>query len=358
MCDAEPSSELWESLQVIQNMAERAKDLVHQILTFSRQVETKRQSARVSVVIKETLGLLRASLPATIKIEQTFPDAEDMIMIDPSQLQQIMLNLCANAEYAMRDSGGLLTIRVDVVEIDNAVATTLPCGSYVRLSIRDSSHGMTPDVVERIFDPFFTTKEVGEGTGMGLAVVHGIVTQSGGDITVDSTPGDGTLFTLYFPRLSEDEPGSTSDPNTRLRGTGRLLLVDDEAMLTQGIHKLLEQLGYEVVSHTSSLKALEIFQGDPHSFYLIITDQTMPHMTGDKLVQAVRRIRTDMPIILCTGFSHIMDHDKARALGVDAFCLKPLTVQELGSTIQHVLRRRAAQTPPLTYQDMAHFRSD
>ncbi len=233
MCDAEPSSELWESLQVIQNMAERAKDLVHQILTFSRQVETKRQSARVSVVIKETLGLLRASLPATIKIEQTFPDAEDMIMIDPSQLQQIMLNLCANAEYAMRDSGGLLTIRVDVVEIDNAVATTLPCGSYVRLSIRDSSHGMTPDVVERIFDPFFTTKEVGEGTGMGLAVVHGIVTQSGGDITVDSTPGDGTLFTLYFPRLSEDEPGSTSDPNTRLRGTGRLLLVDDEAMLTQ-----------------------------------------------------------------------------------------------------------------------------
>ncbi len=359
--DAEPGSELWESLQTIQTVAERAKDLVHQILTFSRQVETRRHPARVSAVIQETLGLLRASLPATVKMEQTFPEAGDTIMIDPTQLHQIVLNLCSNAEYAMRDIGGLLTIGVDTVAIDHTLSpalSALPYGSYVRVTIRDTGHGMTPDIMERIFDPFFTTKEVGEGTGMGLAVVHGIVVQAGGEITADSTPGEGTTFALYFPRVQEDEVSSINDPNTLPCGTGRLLLVDDEILLTQGVHKLLEQLGYEVVSCTSSLKALDIFRGDPYSFDLLITDQTMPQMTGDKLAQAVRRIRTDMPIILCTGFSHTMDRDKARELGVDAFCLKPLTIRELGGTIQRVLQHRAAQVPSLAYPDADHFRHD
>jgi CheY-like chemotaxis protein len=221
---------------------------------------------------------------------------------------------------------------------------TLPPGAYVCLTLRDTGQGMTPEVVEHIFEPFFTTKHVGEGTGMGLAIVHGIVTSHGGAITVKSTPGQGTTFTLYLPRLANTVPAEPSPPAESLRrGQGHILLVDDEAMLAHMDQKLLTHLGYDAVACTSSLDALETFRAAPQSFDLVITDQTMPAMTGATLVAELRRIRPDIPIILCTGFSHLMNAEQAQALGVDAFIMKPRVTQELAMTIQQVLHTRAQQ---------------
>jgi len=203
---------------------------------------------------------------------------------------------------------------------------------------------MTLEVAEHIFEPFFTTKGVGEGTGMGLVIVHGIVTSYGGAITVQSTLGQGTTFTLYLPRIASTAPAATSAPAEGLhQGKGRLLLVDDEAMLAQMGQQLLTALGYDAVACTSSLDALETFRAAPQGFDLVITDQTMPAMTGATLVAELRRIRPDIPIILCTGFSHLMTADQARALGVDAFIMKPVGTHELAVTIHHVLHKRAAQ---------------
>jgi CheY-like chemotaxis protein len=203
---------------------------------------------------------------------------------------------------------------------------------------------MTPDIVEHIFEPFFTTKGVGEGTGMGLAIVHGIVTSHGGAITVESTPGQGTTFTIYLPRIANTAPTETNAPAQGIHhGKGRILFVDDEEMLAHVGQKLLTHLGYDAVACTSSLDALDTFRAAPQHFDLVITDQTMPAMTGVTLVAELRRIRPDIPIILCTGFSHLINAEKAQALGVDAFVMKPGVTQELAVTIQQVLDQRAAQ---------------
>jgi len=203
---------------------------------------------------------------------------------------------------------------------------------------------MPPEVVEHIFEPFFTTKAVGEGTGMGLAIVHGIMSSHGGAITVQSTPGQGTTFRLYLPRIASTAPAAPSTPAAGLpQGKGRLLLVDDEIMVAQMGHQLLTALGYDAVACTSSLDALATFRAAPQAFDVVITDQTMPAMTGASLVAELRRIRPDIPIILCTGFSHLMTADQARALGVDAFIMKPVGTHELAVTIHHVLHTRAAQ---------------
>jgi len=255
------------------------------------------------------------------------------------------MNLCTNAEYAMRPQGGRLDVCLDSVEVDPAMAAAMPeltPGLYVRLTVRDSGHGMAPEVVERIFDPFFTTKGPGEGTGMGLAVVHGIVTSYAGAITVASTPGQGTTFAMYLSRL--DSAGEDSDRAEEIlpQGHGHILFVDDEAALTRLAQAMLARLGYTTEVYTSSRAALAAFQAAPQRFDLVITDQTMPHITGEALVGALRRIRPDIPIVLCTGFSHTMSAEKAAALGVDAFLMKPLGIHNLGLAIQHVLAARMA----------------
>ncbi|MDH3599240.1 MAG: ATP-binding protein, partial [Candidatus Tectomicrobia bacterium] len=257
-----------------------------------------------------------------------------------------MMNLCTNASHAMRETGGILEVRISIRHVDHVFTLQHPelkPGAHVCLTIRDTGCGMEADVVERIFEPYFTTKDVGEGTGMGLAVVHGIIASHGGVITVHSTPGMGTTFAIYLPQIEAEIDRETPDKEPLPYGQGSILFVDDEEVLTLLVEEMLKQLGYEVEVHTSSLEALTSFRGTPDRFDLVITDQTMPMMTGEVLAQELRNIRADIPIILCTGYSHSIDADKAAAQGIDAFCMKPLVTHDLGLVIRRVLAQRAAR---------------
>jgi signal transduction histidine kinase/CheY-like chemotaxis protein len=340
-------SSMWSSLQEVLNAGGRAKDLVQQIISFSRPSEQDREPVRLSAVVQESLKLLRASLPTTIEIRQRMASERGTVFANVTQIHQVVMNLCANAEYAMRQHGGVLEIGVDTLDVAASFAAHYPDlqpGPYVRLWIHDTGPGVAPDVLERIFEPFFTTKGIGEGTGMGLAIVHGIVTSHDGVITVTSTPGRGTTFTIYLPQIADTAVGATQAVEEDVpHGQGCILFVDDEELLARLGKRMLEPLGYDVVSTTSSLKAVESFQAEPHRFDLVITDQTMPHMTGVRLARELRRIRPDIPIILCTGFSPLIDAESAQALGIDAFCMKPLVTRDLAVTIQQVLARRAGQ---------------
>jgi PAS domain S-box-containing protein len=345
--DLPPTHPTHRHLQAVLSAGKRAKDLVQQILAFSRPSHQDRRPVQVALVIQEVLSLLRATLPTTIDIRQHFTGQQSLVLAHQGQLHQVVMNLCANAEYAMREAGGTLEIGLDVVDIAYDCTTphsTLAPGSYVRLTIRDSGQGMTPEIIEHIFEPFFTTKSVGEGTGMGLAIVHGIVTGHGGAITVESAPGHGVTFAVYLPRIANAAATEINAPAEDIRrGKGRILFVDDEEMLARLGQGLLAHLGYDVVACTSSVDALATFRASPQCFDAVITDQTMPVMTGATLVEELRHIRPDIPIILCTGFSHLINAEKAQALGVDAFVMKPGVTQELVVTLQRVLAKRAAQ---------------
>ncbi|MDH3601946.1 MAG: ATP-binding protein [Candidatus Tectomicrobia bacterium] len=330
-------------LQEIFTAGKRAKALVQQILTFSRRNEQKRQPLCLHQLANETLKLLRASLPSTITFATHISPQSGAILADPTQMHQVLMNLCTNAEYAMRQAGGTLEVGLEAVDVgDRLVAqnASLKPGPHVCLTVRDTGHGMTPDVCARIFDPFFTTKKEGDGTGMGLAVVHGIVTSHGGAITVMSTPNQGSLFTVYLPQLVETAVGDTLPEEPLPYGQGMILFVDDEVALAQAAHSMLTRMGYTVTTCTNSEQALATFQASPDQFDLVITDQTMPELTGENLARALRQIRPNLPIILCTGFSHVMTPEKAQGLKLDAFLMKPLTMQGLGQAVQCVLARR------------------
>ena len=357
-----PSSPSHNNLQQIVTAGRRAKELVQQILTFSRKSKLQRAPLHLRFLMQETIKLLRASIPTTIEIRQNIVSKNDTVLADPTQMHQILVNLCANAAYAMRDGGGVLSLELDMVTTGGADFTCSPSlspGQYVRLIVCDTGHGMDSAIKARIFEPFFTTKAEGEGTGMGLAVVHGIVASHEGAITIDSMPAQGTTVTIYLPLLVEsalDKQNPTPDmlslpsaPEWQIAtpsaptmpdDTERILFVDDEESLVRLGDKTLARQGYTVVTATSSLEALATFQAAPHAFDLVITDQTMPHMTGANLARELRTIRADIPIILCTGFSHDMDADKATAQGIDAFLLKPIQAQELILTVQDVLSQR------------------
>ncbi len=344
--DISPATPLYQNLQEVLTAGKRAKDLVRQILTFSRKSDHKRIPVPLPSLVHATLTLLRASLPTTIAIQQHIAPEAGAVLADPTQIHQILLNLCTNAEHAMREMGGILAIGLDHVEVDDAFAVSRPelqVGPHVRLTVRDTGHGMPPEVVERIFDPFFTTKGIGEGTGMGLAIVHGIVTSHGGAITVESRPGHGTTFAVYLPRITAAAESEVYPEMSLPHGTGCILFVDDEETLARLGQGMLQRLGYDVVARTSSTKALEAFRAMPERFDLVITDQTMPHMTGEMLVKELQRIRPDIPIILCTGFSHVMHAEKAQALGIEAFLMKPVIARDLAVTIQQVLAQHHGQ---------------
>lgn len=335
------------NLQAVLAAGKRAKELVQQILTFSRKNEQERTRVQLHLLIAEALKLLRASLPATITIRQDLAEDVGPVLANATQIHQVIMNLGANAEYAMRATGGTLDVRLDAVTVDETSTTlqpTLQPGPYVRLAVHDTGPGIPLEVRERIFEPFFTTKRVGQGTGMGLAVVHGIVTNHGGAIAVESLPGEGTTFEVFLPRLDiltdEEEHAEQPLPDN----AGSILLVDDESTLALLGGQVLEHLGYDVVVSTSSHEALEIFRDTPHHFDLVVTDQTMPDMTGEALAHELRIIRADIPIILCTGFSHTIDAAKAAAQGINAFLIKPVTTRELGQTIQQVLAQHEKQS--------------
>ncbi len=346
--DIRQDSAAWRYLQEVRKAGQRAKTLVQQILTFSRRTEQARTPVQLPRLVEEALALLRASLPSTIAIRHHISQDAGTVLADPTQLHQVLLNLCANAEYAMRETGGLLEIRLQPVEVDAQVMVQHPellAGPYVRITVTDTGHGMTPDVVERIFEPFFTTKRPGEGTGMGLALVHGIVASHGGVVTVASVVGQGTTFTVYLPRTDDSVRDEAAQEGSLPTGAERVLFVDDEEVLVSLGQEILLGLGYDVVVCTSSVEALDVFRMAPQRFDLVITDQTMPHMTGEELALELRRLRSDIPIILCTGFSHIIHAERAQELGIDAFLMKPLAMQDLARVIQQVLAPRRLPPP-------------
>jgi PAS domain S-box-containing protein len=344
--EVEQGSAVWNKLQGTLAAGRRARDLVQQILAFSRQTELTRVSIQMHLLVEEALTLLRAALPSTLMIRPIIDRHAGAVLVDPTQMQQVLINLCTNAAHAMREAGGTIEVRLEPIEIAVdalAIPPDLKAGAYVRLTVQDTGHGMEPEILERIFEPFFTTKSMGEGTGMGLAVVHGIIANHGGAITVESTPGQGSTFAVYLPR--SDSPSTAALPAEEpiVGGNERILFVDDEATLVHLGKVTLQRLGYQVIVCTSSSEALETFRAAPHSFHLVITDRTMPTLTGEELVHKLRQIRPDIPIILCTGFSHPVTSEQLRALRVDAFLLKPVMADEWARMIRQVLERRATE---------------
>ncbi len=329
-------------LERVYEASERASDLVKQILTFGRRSDEKPRPMRVSPVIKQVLKLIRASLPSTIKIRHDIQSDTDMVLADPTHIHQILMNLCTNAAHAMRDKKGELKVSLCPVEINSRDAFTinhgLTPGIYLQLSVSDTGHGIDPGIMDRIFDPFFTTKKPGEGTGMGLSVVHGIVKSYGCAITVESEVEKGTEIRVYLPLLAErgDERKVGTEAHIR-GGKERILFVDDEEFLVEIGVEVLTGLGYEVVGRTSGLEALELFRNRPNRFDLVITDMTMPNITGSELARELMRIRPDMPVILCTGFSEAMTPGKAKDVGIKDFVMKPMVKSQIASSIRRVL---------------------
>jgi PAS domain S-box-containing protein len=319
----------------------RGRELVKQILTFSRQTAQEKQPLRLSTVVEESVKLLRASLPTTINIVVSVEKGSGYVFADPTQMQQVVLNLCTNSGYAMRQSGGRLTINVSDFSVAsplNAPDPAMTPGPYMRLEVTDTGEGIPFDIVQKIFDPFFTTKPQGEGTGLGLSVVHGIVAGHGGAMTVSSKPDNGSTFVVYLPKYRQGRPSVTLHGEEAVPGGHeRILFLDDEEALAEMGDEMLSELGYQVVSRTNAREALALIRLDPSRFDLIITDQTMPGMTGVDLATEILTLRPGMPIILCTGFSNLVDANTARAAGIKAFVMKPLTKKEIARTIRQVL---------------------
>jgi PAS domain S-box-containing protein len=330
----------YDSLNEIIRAGYRAKELVAQILAFSRKSKNELKPMYLKPVIKEVLKLIKASLPSTIEIRDNLRMDAGVIMADATQIHQIMMNLCTNAAHAMTEEGGILEVSLYDIIFDENLTVSHPemsPGKYIVLSLSDTGHGMTPDIVDRIFEPYFTTKEKGVGTGMGLAVVHGIVKSYGGAINVRSEPGAGTTFKIYFPEAKTEPVFDMIQEQEIVGGNEKLLFVDDEVALTRLWKSILENLGYSVSMMTDSTEAFRLFYSDPEYFDLVITDMTMPGITGTKLVKSIRNIRPDIPVIICTGYSENINEEKAVNMGINAFILKPLVTQELASKIRKVL---------------------
>jgi PAS domain S-box-containing protein len=343
--DAPLGSPTREDLAHVLKASYRGKNLIRQILTFSRHNEQERQPIEIAPLVKECLKFLRASLPSSIEIRQHISTGSGMVLADPTQVHQVIMNLCTNAAHAMRERGGILEVNLSEVIVDPptaALSQNVETGPCVRLAVSDTGHGMSQKVLERIFDPFFTTKKRGEGTGLGLSVVHGIIMNYGGDITVSSEQGKGTTFEVFLPCIerSGDLPEAPKGDALN-RGTERILFVDDEEDLVYAGEKMLRRLGYEPVVFQNSLKALEAFRAGPDKFDLIITDQSMPHVTGIELAREALRIRPEIPIVICSGFSpdsgEGLTRQEAEQIGVREVQMKPLGSAEMAGIIRRIL---------------------
>ncbi|NTV13223.1 MAG: response regulator [Desulfobulbaceae bacterium] len=319
----------------------RAKGLVRQILAFSRVGPQERGPLLMQYVVKEALKLLRATIPSTIEIVAEIDAGCGPVLADPGQIHQLMMNLCTNAYQAMRETGGVLTVSLANAKLGAAEAAArinLRPGWHVVLEVRDTGPGMDSAVRDRIFEPYFTTKGQGEGTGLGLAVVHGIVLGMGGEIVVDSSPGQGATFRIYLPQTEAAlEEGPVSTETAIPRGTEQVMVVDDDKIIVLMVSSMLCHLGYHVTPIGDSREALGRFREAPESFDLLLTDMTMPGMTGAELATEVLRIRPGLPVILCTGFSELIDRDAAKALGIKEFMLKPVEKADLARVVRQVL---------------------
>lgn len=324
----------------------RAKELVNQILMFSRQSKLEMKALDVAPILKETLKFIRASMPSTIEIRHSFEADTGTILADPTQVHQVFMNLCANAGHAMREQGGVLDVSLSSEVLDASFDPQIPHKGpkpYVKLTVTDTGHGMPPEVLERIFEPYYTTRPQGEGTGLGLAVVHGIVHSHGGIIRAASKVGQGSVFEVYFPLIGKKTTRRVAGKEVLPTGSERILLVDDEPAIVRMAEAMLRNLGYRVVSCINGMEALELFSKDPNAVDLVMTDLTMPKMTGAELCRQLIRLRADIPIILCTGFSESMTEEQAAELGVRAFIHKPISKLQIAAGIRQVLDQRKEQ---------------
>jgi PAS domain S-box-containing protein len=346
MLDVAQANPMYADLQQVLKAAGRARDLVKQILVFSRMKDLhEKVPTDVAAIIREGMRFMRSTLPSTIDIHEDISCEQAMVLADPSQIRQALINLCTNAAHAMEDDGGVLTVALREVSFDEETAALHPelyAATYVRLTVKDTGHGMDSATLERIFDPYFTTKKVGKGSGLGLAVVHGIVRRHLGTVTVYSEVGKGTTFHIYIPKLETkaQRVDAETTPIAICKGTGRVLFVDDEAALAAIGDRMLRQLGYQAVVKTSSVEALAAFRSQPDQFDLVVTDYTMPTMTGAGLATEILRIRPDVPVILCTGFNESIDEEKAKELGITGFVLKPLNMHVLEETVRRALDKQ------------------
>ncbi|MCP3900905.1 MAG: response regulator, partial [Desulfobacteraceae bacterium] len=332
-----------ESIVQIVKGAQRATDLVQQILTFSRQTEHEKVPLRVYIVVKEALKFLRSSIPTSINIVENIL-SESMIMADATQTHQIVINLCTNAYHSMLESGGTLTVGLTETEITQSSYGTginILSGKYVKLEINDTGHGMDKITLEKIFDPYYTTKEPDKGTGLGLAVVDGIIKGHHGFIKVDSEVGRGTTFQVFWPIIEEKDLSDISEgiKIDLSKGTEQIMLVDDEKDILVPTQTILEKQGYKVTTFENGLTAYEAFTENPDQFDLVITDITMPKMTGNELSEKILKIRSDMPIILCTGYNEKFTEDKAFEIGVSKYVQKPIPSITLMELTREVLDR-------------------
>ncbi|WP_136810154.1 response regulator [Desulfosediminicola flagellatus] len=336
--EVEKGTSLEESIAEINTAGIRAKELVNQILTFARQGDGKLGPIQVDLVVKEVLKFLRSSIPSTISIRQTL-DSKALIMGNSTEVHQILMNLCTNAAYAMK-KGGVLDVclrEIDLSGYSHPASGQLQPGKYLELTVADTGEGIPAEVIDSIFEPYFTTKERGEGTGLGLAVVNGIVASYGGTISVASEVGKGTVFTIILPRTSEAEIVASSITGKLPSGGEEILLVDDEVTIIKLLRRMLETLGYTITAATGSQQALAFFRAEPKRWDLVITDMTMPGMTGDILAKELLKIRSELPIILCTGYSKFISAEHARTIGIRAFINKPVSHWDLAKTVRRVL---------------------
>ncbi len=327
-------------LEQIITTVNRAKELVNQILTFSRQNIPEKKTVRIGLIVIETLKLLRSTLPTTIKIIQDIKTELSVILADSIQIQQVLINLCTNAAHAMHETGGLLKISLKNFDVEKETIIsnqTIEPGSYVNLTVEDTGIGMEPSVLDRIFEPYYTTERKGDGIGMGLAVVHGIIQNHNGKITVESQPKKGTIFNIYIPRIEKELQIEVEETKPFPRGNDRILFVDDEKDLANIGQHILQQLGYSVTIRTSSIEALEVFRAKSDQFDIVITDQTMPNMTGDQLAKELLKIRPNIPIILCTGYSQIISPKKAYNIGIKGFIMKPYVMKDIAAAIRKIM---------------------
>lgn len=338
--DLPTDSSLQGHVDEILRAALRARDLVKQILEFSRQGDQNIKPIKLQPIVKEVLKLLRSSIPTTIDIQQDIDPDCGVVVADPTQIHQIVMNLATNAYHAMEETGGILkvSLKQERLKSEQALIPELLPGEYALLTVADTGTGIEKDVMDKIYDPYFTTKETGKGTGLGLSVVQGIIKSCNGDIRIYSEPGKGTEIKVYLPTMDRkigDIRTDRSEPI--LGGTEKILLVDDEEAIVRMEQQVLERLGYRVTTRTGSVEALETFKANPDSFDLVVTDMTMPNMTGVQLAGKIKKIRSDILVILCTGFSYQINDEKSKALGIQGFVMKPVVIKEIAKTIRKVL---------------------
>jgi PAS domain S-box-containing protein len=337
--DVKDGSIIHENLQEVVVASNRAKDLVTQILTFARQSDETLKPTQVGLVAIEVLKLIRSSMPATIEIKQRI-ESESLVLANPTRIHQILMNLCTNAAHAMGKDGGILKVNIRDVIVDNSSTSSYSdfmMGDYIEIMVSDTGIGIPPNLIESIFEPYFTTKCQSKGTGLGLAVIHGIVESYEGRITVDSELGKGAVFKILLPITKKRKQKCKNKAEQLVSGMEHILFVDDEAPIVKIGAMSLERLGYAVTSRTSSVEALELFRSRSNDFDLIITDMTMPNLTGDRLTVELMRIRPDIPVIICTGYSNIISKERAEKIGIKAFIHKPIAKAELAKTVRNVL---------------------